>query len=154
MLFVDRPVLDDTGLIGRTYDLAEARPAIGFYLESLGAALVLVGAVAALVLTPRVTPAPPSAHYLTRCPPTPSSSAAPAAATATRSRRSWSATTRRCCACCRRMVGADAADAAQDAVVTALLSLDRLRDDDRFGAWLRRDRPQRLPRPTEEGLTP
>jgi RNA polymerase sigma factor (sigma-70 family) len=39
--------------------------------------------------------------------------------------------------CCRRMVGADgAADAAQDAVVTALLSLDRLRDDDRFGAWL------------------
>lgn len=39
--------------------------------------------------------------------------------------------------CCRRMVGPDvAADAAQDAVVTALLSLDRLRDDDRFGAWL------------------
>src|SRR3954466_14374839 len=30
--------------------------------------------------------------------------------------------------CCRRLVGADAAlDAAQDAVVTALLSLDRLR---------------------------
>ena len=28
------------------------------------------------------------------------------------------------------------ADATQDAVVTALLSLDRLRDDDRFGAWL------------------
>jgi RNA polymerase sigma factor (sigma-70 family) len=39
--------------------------------------------------------------------------------------------------CCRRMVGAEgAADAAQDAVMTALLSLDRLRDDDRFGAWL------------------
>jgi RNA polymerase sigma factor (sigma-70 family) len=39
--------------------------------------------------------------------------------------------------CCRRMVGADlAADAGQDAVLTALLSLDRLRDDDRFGAWL------------------
>jgi RNA polymerase sigma-70 factor (ECF subfamily) len=38
--------------------------------------------------------------------------------------------------CCRRMVGPEAADAAQDAVVTALLSLDRLRDDDRFGAWL------------------
>ncbi len=38
---------------------------------------------------------------------------------------------------CARMVGRDlAADAAQDAVVTALLSLDRLRDDDRFGAWL------------------
>lgn len=39
-------------------------------------------------------------------------------------------------ACCRRMVGDAAHDAAQDAVVTALLSLDRLRDDDRFGAWL------------------
>jgi RNA polymerase sigma factor (sigma-70 family) len=38
--------------------------------------------------------------------------------------------------CCRRMVGDSAADAAQDAVVTALLSLDRLRDDNRFGAWL------------------
>jgi hypothetical protein len=39
--------------------------------------------------------------------------------------------------CCRRLVGADAAlDAAQDAVVTALLSLDRLRRDDAFGAWL------------------
>jgi RNA polymerase sigma factor (sigma-70 family) len=39
-------------------------------------------------------------------------------------------------ACCRRMVGDSAQDAAQDAVVTAMLSLDRLRDDDRFGAWL------------------
>lgn len=39
-------------------------------------------------------------------------------------------------ACCRRLVGDSAADAAQDAVLTALLSLDRLRDDDRFGAWL------------------
>jgi hypothetical protein len=56
VLFVDRPVLDDTGLIGRTYDLAEARPGTGFYLESLGAALALVGAVATLVSTPRVTP--------------------------------------------------------------------------------------------------
>ncbi len=35
------------------------------------------------------------------------------------------------------MVGADRADdATQDAVVTALLSLDRLRDDDRFASWL------------------
>jgi hypothetical protein len=56
VLFVDRPVLDDTGLIGRTYDLAEARPGTGFYLESLGAALALVGAVAALAMTSRVTP--------------------------------------------------------------------------------------------------
>ena len=38
--------------------------------------------------------------------------------------------------CCRRMVGDSALDAAQDAVVTAMLSLGRLRDDDRFGAWL------------------
>jgi hypothetical protein len=56
VLFVDRPVLDDTGLIGRTYDLAEARPATGFYLESLGAALALVGAVMTLAMQPRVTP--------------------------------------------------------------------------------------------------
>jgi hypothetical protein len=55
VLLVDLPVLDDTGLIGRTYDLAEARPAAGFYLESVGAGLALVGAVAALVLTPGVT---------------------------------------------------------------------------------------------------
>ena len=47
---VDLPVLDDTGLIGRTYDLAEARPAVGFYLESLGAALALIGSVATLLL--------------------------------------------------------------------------------------------------------
>jgi len=37
---------------------------------------------------------------------------------------------------CRRLVRDEAPDAAQEAVVTALLSLDRLRDDDRFGAWL------------------
>ena len=53
VLLVDRPVLDDTGLIGRTYDLAEARPAVGFYLESLGAALARVGGVWALMLAPR-----------------------------------------------------------------------------------------------------
>ena len=50
VLAVDRPSLDETGLIGRTYDLAQARPAAGFYVESVGAALALVGAVAALVL--------------------------------------------------------------------------------------------------------
>jgi RNA polymerase sigma-70 factor (ECF subfamily) len=38
---------------------------------------------------------------------------------------------------CARMVGEDrAADAAQDAVLTAMLSLDRLRRPDSFGAWL------------------
>jgi RNA polymerase sigma factor (sigma-70 family) len=34
------------------------------------------------------------------------------------------------------MVGDSAPDAAQDAVVTAMLSLDRLRDDAKFGPWL------------------
>jgi hypothetical protein len=50
VLAIDRPTLDDTGLIGRTYDLAQARPGAGFHVESLGAALAVVGAVAALVL--------------------------------------------------------------------------------------------------------
>jgi hypothetical protein len=53
VVFVDRPVLDDTGLIGRTYDLAEARPAAGFYLQSLGAVLALIGAVGAMTLSGR-----------------------------------------------------------------------------------------------------
>jgi hypothetical protein len=53
VLFVDRPTLGETGLIGRTYDLAQARAGTGFYVESVGTALALVGAVAALVLAPR-----------------------------------------------------------------------------------------------------
>jgi hypothetical protein len=52
VLFVDRPALDDAGIFVRNYELAEARPATGFYLECAGAALVLVGAVAALLLSP------------------------------------------------------------------------------------------------------
>jgi hypothetical protein len=52
VLFVDRPGLDDAGIFARTYDQAQAQAATGFYLESLGAALALVGAVAALMLTP------------------------------------------------------------------------------------------------------
>jgi hypothetical protein len=52
VVFVDRPVLDDTGLIGRTYDLAEANPGAAFWLESVGAALALLGAVGAIVLRP------------------------------------------------------------------------------------------------------
>jgi hypothetical protein len=60
VFFVDQPVLDDTGLIGERYDLAEARPAVGFYVESVGAALVLVGAVATLLIGPIARPeAPP-----------------------------------------------------------------------------------------------
>jgi hypothetical protein len=57
VLVIDLPDLDDAGTYIRTHEGAEARPAIGFYLESLGAALALVGAIATLVLTPRVTPA-------------------------------------------------------------------------------------------------
>ena len=41
-------------------------------------------------------------------------------------------------ATCRRATGNGelAADAAQEAVVTALVGLDRLRDPERFAAWL------------------
>jgi hypothetical protein len=59
VLLVDRPSLDDTGLLGRTYELAQARPGPGFYVESLGAALALVGAVGALALRPSEPPARP-----------------------------------------------------------------------------------------------
>ena len=52
VLLIDLPKLDETGLIGRTYELAEAEPGTGFYLESLGAALALVGAVALLTIAP------------------------------------------------------------------------------------------------------
>jgi hypothetical protein len=40
---VDLPSLNDTGLIGRTYDLAEASPAIGFWLEIIAATVLLAG---------------------------------------------------------------------------------------------------------------
>jgi hypothetical protein len=43
VLAIDLPSLDDTGLIGRTYDLAEARPAAGFWIQLVAAAVLLVG---------------------------------------------------------------------------------------------------------------
>jgi hypothetical protein len=43
---VDLPDLNETGLIGRNYDAAQARPRAGFFVECLGATLALVGAVA------------------------------------------------------------------------------------------------------------
>ena len=52
-LAVDLPDLNETGLIGRTYDQAEARPQVGFFIETLGATLALLGSVGALVLRPR-----------------------------------------------------------------------------------------------------
>ena len=53
ILAVDYPHINDPGIFAETYDLAQARPVTGFYLESLGAALALIGSVAALVLAPR-----------------------------------------------------------------------------------------------------
>jgi hypothetical protein len=52
-LAVDFPDLNETGLIGRTYDQAEARPQVGFFVETLGAVLALLGAVGTLVLRER-----------------------------------------------------------------------------------------------------
>ena len=53
VVFLDRPSLDDAGMFVETYDQAQAQPATGFYLQSLGAALSLVGALGALTLTRR-----------------------------------------------------------------------------------------------------
>ena len=52
VLAIDVPNINDAGILPRTYESAQAHPDTGFYLESLGAALALVGAVAVLVLTP------------------------------------------------------------------------------------------------------
>jgi hypothetical protein len=46
----DLPHINDPGIYAKTYDLAQARPMAGFYVESFATALVLVGSVAALVL--------------------------------------------------------------------------------------------------------
>ena len=52
VLAIDLPDMNEAGLLARTYEGAQARPATGFYLESLGAALALVGAVALLTVAP------------------------------------------------------------------------------------------------------
>jgi hypothetical protein len=52
-LAIDLPDLNETGLIGRTYDQAEARPRVGFFIETLGATLALLGAIGTLVLRER-----------------------------------------------------------------------------------------------------
>jgi hypothetical protein len=52
-LAIDFPDLNETGLIGRTYDQAEARPRVGFFIETLGATLALLGSIGTLVLRER-----------------------------------------------------------------------------------------------------
>jgi hypothetical protein len=48
-LAIDLPDLNETGLIGRTYDQAEARPRVGFFVETLGATLALLGSIGTLM---------------------------------------------------------------------------------------------------------
>jgi hypothetical protein len=57
-LAVDLPHVNETGILGETYERAEASPKIGFHLETLGAALALIGAVATLALRGARTPEP------------------------------------------------------------------------------------------------
>lgn len=51
-LKIDLPDLNETGLIGRTYDQAEARPRVGFFVETLGATLALLGSIGTLMFRP------------------------------------------------------------------------------------------------------
>lgn len=51
-LAIDLPDLNETGLIGRTYDQAEARPRVGFFIETLGATLALLGSIGTLLFRP------------------------------------------------------------------------------------------------------
>ena len=51
-LLVDLPDVHETGLIGRTYDAAEAEPRAGLYLEIAGGCAALVGAALILVARP------------------------------------------------------------------------------------------------------
>ena len=57
VLLVDLPDVDATGLYGRDYEQAESQAAIGFYLETAGAILLLVAGVLTAVLG-RQAPAP------------------------------------------------------------------------------------------------
>jgi len=51
-LLVDYPDVDEEGFIGEAFEQAEASPKAGFYLETLGAVLLLLSAVATLALRP------------------------------------------------------------------------------------------------------
>ena len=52
----DLPDVGEEGFIGEAFERAEASPKTGFYLESLGAVLLLLSAVATVVLSPRERP--------------------------------------------------------------------------------------------------
>jgi hypothetical protein len=52
VLAFDLPIVDDTGLYGKNYEQAAAQAGPGFYLETLGAVLLLLGAVAMAVFGP------------------------------------------------------------------------------------------------------
>ena len=43
VLAIDLPSLDDTGLIGRTYDLAKASPQAGFWIQLVASFVLLAG---------------------------------------------------------------------------------------------------------------
>ena len=51
-LAVDLPDVHETGLIGRTYDSAQAEPRAGLYLELAGGCAALLGAALILVARP------------------------------------------------------------------------------------------------------
>ena len=62
-MVVDFPDVDEVGLIGELYEQAQSEPKTGFYLETLGAALLLLAAVAAVVFRPAPEkPAPSDAR--------------------------------------------------------------------------------------------
>ena len=50
VLAIDYPDVDEEGFTGEAFERAEATPQTGFYLESLGAVLLLIAAVATLAL--------------------------------------------------------------------------------------------------------
>ena len=52
-LVVDLPVVNDSGLVGRNYEQAEASPETGFYVETLGAVLLLIAAAGIFFFGPR-----------------------------------------------------------------------------------------------------
>jgi hypothetical protein len=52
-LLIDLPDVHETGLIGRTYDAAEAEPRAGFYLEIAGGCAALLGGALIVLARPR-----------------------------------------------------------------------------------------------------